>query len=145
MQQLTEMGQLLHQFNDREFKRKLSNEVRKAARPSGDEAKQAALRVLPKHGGLNKFVATSRTTVRTTTSGKNVGVRLTASKKGHDLRSIDDGFVRHPIYGDRSRFVSQRVPVGWFTLAVQKSGPAVQKAVVDAIGKALTELHNKHG
>lgn len=84
-------------------------------------SKKAALEGLPSSGGLNEYVAASTFSVRTRTSVGNPGVRLVGSKKGHDIKAMDGGKVRHPVFGNRSVWALQSIDAGWWTEGMSDS------------------------
>lgn len=114
---------------DRDLKRKMLAGMRHAGEPMKDAARAAARERLPHTGGLNEFVAASTFSIRTRTTGKNVGVRLQGAKKGHDLKATDRGKLRRPVFGHTDRWVLQQIPPGWFSDAPQLSDAAVMVPV----------------
>ncbi len=110
------------------LRRELLAGMRALGRPLADKAKASARSTLPKRGGLNEWVASSDVKVRNNLTGSTsrVGMRLVATKGGHDLQDIDGGSVRHMVFGHRDRWVNQQVPDGWFTHPLEQSVPEVQ-------------------
>lgn len=77
-----------------------------------------ALAILPKRGGLNRWVADAPVKASIRTGARSAGVRLkmgrNSLKKRSDLNSIDKGEVRHPTYGRRGGKVRKAVtPTGF--------------------------------
>jgi hypothetical protein len=112
------------------------------------EAVRAELRaVMPKHGGLNEWLAKSSITSGVLTGPKTAGVVLRGSKRGHDLRAVDrTGVVRHPTrkgpgWRDENREIwrSTPVPAGWWEKALEPFGPAVVAALRVAQDAAARE------
>jgi hypothetical protein len=78
----------------------------------------------------------------TSTSGEEARVTVLASTSGikkRKLRQLDDGFLFHPLYGDRRHWYEQRVTPGWFTGPVEDAAPQVR----DAIEAALDDVAEK--
>ena len=79
---------------------------------------QMALEILPKGGGLNRWVADAPLKASIRTGARSAGVRLrmgrNSLKKRSDLNSIDQGVVRHPTFGRRGGKVRKAVaPTGF--------------------------------
>lgn len=117
------------------LRRELLRNLRAAGRPLTGAAREAALADLPKHGGLNEWVASSKFSVRNRLSGNGVGMQIRGTKKDHQLGSSNDkGEVRHPVHGHRDRtWTVTKVRRGWYTDALKKKAPAVQLAAFAAI------------
>jgi len=99
-----------------ELKRELMRALQRAGKPLKAKAKEAAREGLPHTGGLNELVANSaKVSVRTRTSASNPGIRLVASLKGHDLRAMDRGKLRRPVFGHMDRWVTQDITPGWWS------------------------------
>lgn len=113
--QLAALARDLRATNEKTLRREMLKGIQTAGKPLKALAKEAALQRLPKRGKLNEFVAASTFSIRTRTTGQSVGVRLQAAKKGHDLAKTDLGMLRHPVYGNESVWVLQRIEPGWFS------------------------------
>jgi hypothetical protein len=117
--QLEKLARDLKANGDKNLRKIMLAKLRQAGSPLKVIAKQAALERLPKAGGLNEFVAASTFSLRTRTTGQNVGVKLTGRKRGHDIRSTDAGRLRHPVFarggGAENVWVMQAIKPGWFT------------------------------
>jgi hypothetical protein len=68
--------------------------------------------MLPRRGGLADIVARADLAVVEDTTGDRVGVTVTASHGRVSLGPINAGDLRHPVHGNRSRWVRQRVRPG---------------------------------
>src|SRR5215475_10366845 len=114
-EQLTRLAAVLRN-TDKIEQRELQKAMRRAARPLLKSARQGAIQILPYHGGLNERVAAGRFTSSVRLVGKGAGVRITASdRRRANVNRMDVGSVRHPVYGNRHRCVTQRITPGWFT------------------------------
>lgn len=126
---------------DKQLRRELHKGVKKAARPLIGQAKAAARQQLPKAGGLNKRVAGSPMRTKVSTGRNRYGVRIeVVGVRGRAARASNRGMIRHPVYGNRERWVNQRVPKGWFDSTMRASAPAVRKEVQAAIDRTLREI-----
>lgn len=133
------LSRRLKAAGDSELRRELYRGLNRATKPLKEAAKRAARQDLPRRGGLNELVASARFSTRTRGGGRTPGVSLTASKAGTDLRWIDRGKLRHPVFG-RSTWVNQTVPAGWFTKTLEAEGPAVRKELVTVLDDIARRL-----
>src|SRR4051812_10286733 len=93
----------LKKVGDKELAKELYKALNSATKPMRANAKKSAAANLPKAGGLNKRVSRSRLSTRRKT-GKNPGVKIVATGMSQ-LSMMDQGRVRHPVYGNRGRWV----------------------------------------
>lgn len=87
---------------------------------------------LPTRGGLSAMVAGStkwRTSVK---GGKYAGVTLWARNGGHDIRTLTGSRLRHPVFGNRSAWVTQTAGVepGVFLTTFEDNKPEVQREIL---------------
>lgn len=112
-------------------------QIRASTAPVSTAIRAEALATLPKGGGANEWVASSKISTSVLLGPKTAGVKITAKKKGHDLKDVDAGVLRHPTYGYRG-------PGGWSETKVQPgffSRPtrAAQAPVAAACMAAMVE------
>lgn len=125
------------------LRKELLRGMRESAKPAIRHVKDAALRDFPAGGGLNKFAQKSAIGVRTRTSGKDAGVRIIALKKGHDVRAMDRGEVRHPLWGNRKHWYPQSVKPGFFTATLSGEGEQVQVRMLEVMDETLHAIGRK--
>ena len=144
---LSRLARDLKAAGERDLRRELLKGVQRAAKPAKEAAKKAALEELPDVGGLAAEIAGSKFSAKTNT-GRNPSVRITAkgrpnrSGREHDLRSLDRGRLRHPLYGNRGHWYNQAVKPDWFTEAMKKQAPEVRKEIVAAIDAVARKLEH---
>jgi hypothetical protein len=132
-EQLTRLAAVLRATPKIE-QRELRKSMRRAARPLLRTARQGALQILPYRGGLAERVAAGKFTSQVSFSGDRTGIQITAAdRRGADVNRMDDGSVRHPVYGNRRRWVTQAIRPGWFSEPLLLDAPKVR----DEIEKAL--------
>ena len=112
--------------------------IRLGAKPAVLAIKAGADGTLPTRGGLSARFKRG-VGVRTRTSGQNVGVRI-VGKNGYDVEAIDAGNLRHPVFGNKSVYVTQSVTPGWFTKPIEDSQDAVQAALLDVIDTIVKKV-----
>lgn len=126
--------------------REIGREIRAEVPPLRDAVELAALVLLPKSGGLNRWVAASKVRASISYGARRAGVRLVGSRNSQggksDLRGIDSGTVRAPNYGNRAnKWHSQAVRPGYFTQTLARVGTDRMKAASQrAIRSAVTKL-----
>lgn len=126
--------------NGAELKREMLRNLRAAAQPAVKAAENAARAELPKSGGLNEFVASSKFAVRTRAAPKGASIRIVGTKQGHDLVALNKGIARHPVYGHNDRKWSVTfVPAGWWDRAMKPLAPKVGKA----LRKVMNDISNR--
>ncbi len=121
------------------LRRELHAQMRRAARPLIAQTRTAALAQLPKRGGLNRRYARNRQTVQVRTGPDTAGVRIVMPNAGS--RSIEQGLIRHPVFGHRDRFVQQQVSGTWWDETLEAGAPTVRRhldGVVDTMRRRLT-------
>jgi hypothetical protein len=112
-EQLAELAALLKRLDDRELRKRMLAGLRDAGKPMARAAQDAARAKLPHGGGLNEWVAGSKFAIRTKTTGKSAGIRVVATKRGHDLVGMNEGVVRHPVFGGPGWSVTRIRPRWW--------------------------------
>lgn len=138
--QLEELARRLREAGNKDLTRELLRGINRSLKPAKAAVKAAALRDLPQGGGLNRFVASSRIGSRTRTRGRNPAVFLTGKKSGHDLRAIDRGRVRHPVFGNRDAWVTQQVEPGWWSRTLSEQAPAIRREVIRAMDEVAEKV-----
>jgi hypothetical protein len=120
-----------------DLKKELVKGLREGTKPLTEKNREAALRLLPKRGGLAKRVAKTpqRTRVRT---GGTPGVSLVAGKAGSGARGADRGVIRHRVFGG-DEFVEQKVPAGWFT----HTNEANKALVLPSLERVMNDVAKK--
>lgn len=146
LEELQRVGQLLEE-QDKKVRRDIGKHLTKAVKPVGDEAKSHAREILPRRGGLNEWVASSRTSVRTKLTGSGANVRLVATRKTSSgktakLQDIDSGTVRHRVFG-RNQWVMQRVRPRWFTDPAEQAAPEIQTSLLKVLDDIEARLRGR--
>lgn len=99
------------------LKRELTSGIRAATVPLKSAVTAAALRQLPRGGGLNQQVAGQKITTSVLTGARTAGVRLKTTAP--DTKQTDSGYVRHPTFRRRGpgQWRTQQIPLaqGWWT------------------------------
>jgi hypothetical protein len=162
--QLDEIAKRLKAAGDRDLKNELLAGIRKTTKPEIPKIRDSAREKLPKRGGLAELIATSKIGTRTRLTGNSVGVQIRGTGK-HDLKELNAGRLHHPVFvknrsgllhrktgrgktgnalggTDRKdwKWVTQKVPSGFFDEPIQKDKPELQRgieSVLSAIAKKI--------
>ena len=134
------LSRQLRELGDKELRRDLYKGIQRATKPLKEKAKDAARRDLPSSGGLNEFVAKSKFSTKTRGGGKEPGVRISVVKAGHDIRRIDKGVLRHPVFGNMNVWVSQPVKPGWFTHTLAEESDPVRRELLEVFDDVARRL-----
>lgn len=118
------------------LKRELYRGMNRATKPLRAEAQKAAASRLPQSGGLAARVAKTKMTTRILT-GRNPGVSI--QPKGTAL-STDRGYVKHPVFGNKGRWVTQTVEGGWFSDTMRGAAPSVRKELIQAMSDVADQI-----
>jgi len=127
----------LKQFGDKGLSREVYRGLNRATIPLREDARRSAASRLPQRGGLAQRVAKSKMTTRRR-AGRNPGISIQA-KGMTQLRSMDRGSVRHPVFG-RGPWVTQRITPGWFTEPMEAGAPEVRRELLRVLDEAAREL-----
>lgn len=121
------------------LKRKLSKAIRDGAREIPVEQRAAVGVAMPHSGGLGAALEAAGYTIRTSYVG-NAGVTITDSWRGHDMKAVDEGSIRHPLFGNRGHWYSQRVPPRVLTKVFLRHRRPVQVAIIAALDALAEEI-----
>jgi hypothetical protein len=140
-EKLAETGKALRQagLQGKGLRRELYKSVNRATKPLKQEAKAEARKVLPKRGKLNQLVSRSNLSTKTKLTGSQVGVKITAKKTEH-IDRIDQGSVRHPLFGNRRHWYGQKVREGWFTRPMERGATRTGREILKAVDKTIKQI-----
>lgn len=124
--QLRVVKRELNRLGDKDLKKALYAGLNRATKPMRAAALERGTTRLPQRGGLSRRVA-SRTKLGTSTTRGGVAV---FARNRSQARLIDKGLVRHPVYGNRSVWVTSAVPPGWFTDPMLDGAPVARREVM---------------
>ena len=117
----------------RDFTKRLNN----AARPALKEALEEGAEPMPSRGGLRAHIV-AQGSVGLSKAGW--GIRVALQNKRVALGQLNDGVLRHPLFGNTKHWYSQDVPEGTFTDAFEAHTEEVQREVAkvfDDVSKSL--------
>lgn len=147
---LTQLAAALKQAggSGKGLRRELSSSLNRATKHTRAELKDS-LDVLPSTGGLARMVQAGAQFTTSTTTGATsakAGVRIRGRRRGiqrPSLRLMNEGRIRHPVFGNRSVWVDQAVDKGFLDEAFQGDRPELQQAVIGAIRSIRSQIYRK--
>jgi hypothetical protein len=104
---------------DRKLKNALTRTLRRTAKQLVPKIVTAAEEKFPAAGGMNDFIHHAKIGVRIQTSGAGAGLFIRAERQGHDIYSLNNGSLRHPLFGNRGFWFEQSIPPGFFTETIE--------------------------
>lgn len=135
------VARILRGLGDKELSRELYRGLNRATTKLRADAKAEAGRRLPQRGGLAARVAAARLSTRRR-GGRNPGVRIQAS--GMDqLARMDEGQVKHPVYGNRNVWVTQQISDGWFSEPMEAGKGEAAAAIEEALDDVAIQVARK--
>ena len=132
------LAKRLKEVGDKELKKELLRGIRLGTKGTHAKIRESALENLPSSGGLNALIAKSKISTKTRMSGRWTGINIKATDR-HEVDAINRGFVRHPVYGNRTKWVTQPVTAGWFKAPIEADAPEIR----DAIGQVMKDIATK--
>jgi hypothetical protein len=145
-EELAALSRRLKAAGDKGLQRELSKGIAKAMEPLKRELPASARSHLPRRGGLGNLVAQSKVRTSRRNSGRAVGLRLQAANPNLQLRKLDDGELKHPVFRRAGRpvvWVTQPVRPGWFTDPTQAAAPVVRAQVQAAMSAVAAQIDGK--
>lgn len=132
------LAKRLKEVGDKTLRKELLAGIRVATKGTKAAIKANALSSLPARGGLAAIVANSKVSTKTRTTGA-IGIRITAANP-HSIRGMDRGNLRHPVFGNRGKWVSQKVKAGWFTDPIEADAPNIRYEIGQAMSSVAAKL-----
>ncbi|MFD7774258.1 hypothetical protein [Streptomyces sp. NPDC059753] len=151
--QLLDLQRKLRSAGHENLRSNMQRRIRRAAEPLRDDLQDSirhlaitsAGRKAGKRGGpspttrpLRGTIAESiRISVRTTGDpGAKVWVdrgRLPNDITNGLVKQLDDGRVRHPVFGNKSRWAQQNAPAGWWDKTIRQHRPRMEREVARVV------------
>lgn len=120
--------------------------IRTATLPARTRVRQVLAETMPKAGRANVWLASSTVSTSILTGPRTAGVVVRARKPGagikgtgHDLRRVNQGFLRHPLFGNPEHWYDTRVPAGWWEDTLKALGPQVRADLMVAMAITARE------
>lgn len=142
--ELRHVARLLRQAAARDITREFRQGQRKAFRPLQAEIKAEAAATLPTRGGYAALMAKAvRVTVSVLPRGKAViTARVFARGKveHRDVRAVNRGVLRHPVFGNRTNWTVTNVRPGFVDRPADRVADRVLDESAEALGRVLQRI-----
>lgn len=165
-EQLEQLYKRIRAVGDNDLRKELLRGIRVAVRPLPIAIKAAARSDLPQGGGLADEMGRAAISSRTRTASSkhgDAGVRLIGQKereasksarkgkKGKekppsrfiDIRALDRGEIRHPLFGNRKHWYSQQIKPGFWTDTINERADDVERDLVQSLDNVAAKLAAK--
>jgi hypothetical protein len=134
----------LRESGDVGLRRRVGAELRAIGKPVGRAVIADAAPRLPRRGGLSARVAAARVGQTNATTGRSPRVTVNLStREGYALGPMDRGQLRHPIFGHKKRWVTQRLDPGAFTEPFEEQAPRAQAAMLRALERVAADVRSR--
>lgn len=91
------------------IRREMMRGLNRATKPIRDDMRENLADRLPRRNGLAALIAGDFSANTTAKSGRYAGISIFTKSRGHDLRSIERGRLRHPLFGNRGYWYDQPI------------------------------------
>jgi hypothetical protein len=133
-QELAELGKRLRGA-DKQYRKELRIGLNRATKPLKEQVKSELPTFLPAgYAKVMRKALKPKTVIRT---GGLAAVRIVASAKGRhknrDVRALDKGTLRHPLWGNREFWYAQKIRSGFWSEPMRDGKARVRAEVMDVI------------
>lgn len=133
-----------YKAGDKTLQKRIRDRLTAAGKVAGSTVLREGAEEMPASGGLRDRIAAGRTGVTSALRGKTVTVTLRVrTREGYALRQLDQGNLRHPVFGNRSVWVREAVPAGAFSSAFLRAAPMARYEMREAVQQALKDISGK--
>jgi hypothetical protein len=137
----------LKQVDSPTLQREYQRGIRKAVAPLQDAVRSDLPSYMPS-GYTPELAADLR--LRSSVTGTN-GVRITGRAAGREIRKLERGQLRHPVWGYvrfsravnrhiTNPWVSQRIPAHFFTEPIRRGAGLIREALVEVLEDVLRKI-----
>ncbi len=138
---LEAVAKRLKQAGSGELRKELLRGIRQTNKPTIADIRASARDRLPHGGGLADIVARSSIGTRTRLSGKNVGVEIKGtSGRLRNLRNLNAGRLRHPLFGNRKHYYEQPVEPGFFDDPIEKRADEIRRGIEEVMADVARKV-----
>lgn len=140
-----QLGRDLKAAGAKELTKELRATGRRLAKVFKDEVTQQAVTILPKEGDLNTWVSKRiKITAQTRIGGSISTFRFVTKHKGErglsDLRSLNNGRIRHPLFGNRDRWYLQELSGHFVDRALREMSDTIREEFLQAVDDVARRL-----
>jgi len=130
----------LDRIADRRISPVIKKELRSTLKPVRVKVRQNMQAALPKRGGLSRRIR-AMPTVSVHATGPKTAAKLKLQQRGHDIRGLNRGVARHPVYGNKKAWRNTyfQDKKGWFEKTLEKERDNMLREVARAVDKAVKQ------
>lgn len=147
LDQLQDISVALKDAADRGVTNGVRAAIRTQTKPAGLRVLRTGAGSLPHRGGLAARVAEQgKVGLQSALVARNLHITMTLSNKRANMRSLNEGLLRHPVFARAGRartWVRQAVPTGVFTKAFYAEAPRLRDAALQGAQNALDDVARK--
>lgn len=141
---LQRIADALKEAGEKELSNRVIKDMRNAAKPIGVRVLQRGAEEMPHTGGLSaRIAALGSVGVNSALKGRVATVSVVLRTKGAALPKLNQGNLRHPVFGNREVWVGQPVPPGAWTRAFKAEQAEATAAVLKAAQGVLDDVGRK--
>lgn len=138
----------LKRYGDKDLRKELYTGINRAVKPLSEQVKTDTKNYFPRRYAFE--LAKSLRIRARRRAGRDPSVRLvgqakTPKGKERDLRSLNRGRLRHPLYGNRRYWYDQEVSPNWWDEPLSQGADVVREeivGVIDEVGRKLAQKVN---
>lgn len=121
--------------NSKELRRELYKGLNSVTKDVREDMKASIPPSLPSRGGLAALTFAKVSLTSGAVSGRNAGVRIKARHRNYDLKRLNEGRLRHPVFGNKKVWVEQTAGInpGFLDDAFDRKKPEVTRAVMHVL------------
>lgn len=134
-EQFAALARRVRAAGDKEFQRQLQAALTRATSAVRQRVKDELPAYLP-----NNYAEDLAPQLRMRTSGRSgrgAGIRITAKARGprgeRFVGPLNDGMLRHPLFGMRKHWYAQDVHPGFFSQPIEESAPEIRQELIGAM------------
>lgn len=140
------LADALRSLGEKELEKELYSGLNRSVKPLTAAVKDGTPRYLPRRYAFE--LSKSLKVKARRRSGRNPGITLQGSAKtpkgkDRDLRSLNRGRLRHPLYGNRGFWYNQPVPPNWWDDPLLSGADEVRKEIVGVMDDLASRLARK--
>lgn len=141
-EQLAVLAKALREVADKDLQRELYRGLNRVTKPVKEDIRKSAASKLPKRGGLADRVAKSKIATKRRTGVRTAGIRIVGTS-GYDIKSMDRGVLRKPLFGNRQFWYHQPITPGWWTDPLEASADTVREELVEVLEDIAEQVVKK--
>jgi hypothetical protein len=128
---------------DKALRKELYSGLQRATKPIRADVQRSLATRLPERGGLAQKMSKARVSSKVRTANRNTRLTIqVSSPRGEDLdvRAMDRGRLRHPVFGRRGKWVTQIIPPGAVSEPLEAGADHARREATAAMARVARQL-----